>query len=55
MPIQGGWTYFNIPLGGARSINAVWTYENPHEAVAAIKNYLAFYADLVDVIERKAP
>jgi uncharacterized protein (DUF427 family) len=31
--------------------NAVWSYENPHPAMAAIKDYLAFYPDRVDAIE----
>jgi uncharacterized protein (DUF427 family) len=36
-----------------RSINAVWTYESPYTAVAAIRNYLAFYSDRVDAIEER--
>jgi uncharacterized protein (DUF427 family) len=39
-----------IPAGGDRSVNAVWTYENPFEAMARIKNYIAFYPDRVDEI-----
>jgi uncharacterized protein (DUF427 family) len=31
--------------------NAVWTYEKPYEAVADIKEYLAFYPTRVDAIE----
>ncbi len=53
-PYKGDCAYFTIPLGGDRSVNAVWTYENPHPAVAAIKNYLAFYPDRVDAIEETA-
>jgi len=29
----------------------VWTYERPHEAVAGIREYLAFYPSRVDAIE----
>jgi hypothetical protein len=36
-----------------RSTNAVWTYESPYAAVAAIRNYLAFYPDRVDTIEER--
>jgi uncharacterized protein (DUF427 family) len=28
----------------------VWTYENPFEAMAQIKDYVAFYPDRVDEI-----
>ncbi len=41
----------SIPIGGERSRNAVWTYENPHAAVAEIKGHLAFDPDRVDRIE----
>ncbi len=49
-PYKGDASYFSIPLGGARSANAIWTYEHPHDAVAAIKDHLAFYPDRVDSI-----
>ncbi len=44
---------YSIPLGGERSVNAVWTYEAPYAAVAAIKGYVAFYPDRVDAIEER--
>jgi uncharacterized protein (DUF427 family) len=50
-PYKGDCTYYSIPIGGSRSENAVWTYEKPHEAVAAIRDYLAFYPAGVDAIE----
>jgi hypothetical protein len=31
-------------------VNAVWTYEQPFEAVALIAGYIAFYPDRVDEI-----
>lgn len=49
-PYKGDASYYSIPLGGARSVNAVWTYEAPPPAVAQIKDYLAFYPDRVDEI-----
>jgi len=52
-PYKGTCVYFSIPGGGARSVNAIWSYQDPHDAVAAIKNYLAFYPDRVDAIEIK--
>jgi uncharacterized protein (DUF427 family) len=50
-PYKGDCAYFSIPVGGARSANAVWTYEVPFAAVAEIKDHLAFYPDRVDAIE----
>jgi uncharacterized protein (DUF427 family) len=50
-PYKGDCTYFSIPIGGTKSEYAVWTYENPYEAVADIKDYLAFYPTRVDGIE----
>jgi uncharacterized protein (DUF427 family) len=49
-PYKGECTYFSIPSGGARSANAVWSYEAPYEAVASIKDHLAFYPDRVDEV-----
>jgi uncharacterized protein (DUF427 family) len=53
-PYKGECAYYSIPTGGARSVNAVWTYEAPFAAVAAIKDHLAFYPDRVDAIEEQA-
>jgi uncharacterized protein (DUF427 family) len=50
-PYKGDCAYYSIPLGGERSVNAVWTYETPYPAVAAIKDHLAFYPARVDAIE----
>jgi uncharacterized protein (DUF427 family) len=50
-PYKGDAAYFSIPVGGERSIDAVWTYETPYPAVADIKDHLAFYPDRVDAIE----
>ena len=52
-PYKGDCSYFSIPLGGERSINAVWSYEAPYTAVTPIKDYLAFYAERVDAIEER--
>ena len=50
-PYKGDASYFSIPLGGERAIDAVWSYETPLAAVAGIKDHLAFYPDRVDAIE----
>jgi uncharacterized protein (DUF427 family) len=49
-PYKGDASYYSIPAGGDRSRNAVRTYEAPFEAMAQIKDYVAFYPDRVDVI-----
>ena len=50
-PYKGEASYYSIPALGERGVNAVWSYEEPHEAVAAIAGHLAFYTDRVDVTE----
>lgn len=50
-PYKGDCSYFSIPSGGEKAVNAVWSYEAPYEAVAAIKDHLAFYPNRVDSIE----
>ena len=52
-PYKGDCAYFSIPSGGERAINAVWSYEAPYDAVAAIRNHLASYPDRVDAIEER--
>ena len=50
-PYKGDCAYYSIPLGGERSVNAVWSYEAPYAAVSEIREYLAFYPDRVDGIQ----
>jgi uncharacterized protein (DUF427 family) len=52
-PYKGDCSYFSIPAGGERSVNAVWTYENPYPAVDSIKEYVAFYPSRVDAIDER--
>jgi len=52
-PYKGDCSYYSIPAGGDRSINAVWSYETPYPAAAKIKEHLAFYPDRVDAIEER--
>jgi uncharacterized protein (DUF427 family) len=53
-PYKGEAFYFSIPAGGERSVDAIWTYETPYDAVAEIKEHLAFYPDRIDAIEESA-
>ena len=50
-PYKGDAAYYSIPSGGQNSTNAVWTYEHPYDAVAEIKECLAFYPTRVDTID----
>jgi uncharacterized protein (DUF427 family) len=53
-PYKGDCAYYSIPMGGERSVNAVWTYEEPYAAVAAIRGHVAFYPDRIDGLEERA-
>jgi uncharacterized protein (DUF427 family) len=54
-PYKGDAAYYSLSVDGRTSENAVWTYETPYPAVAAIKDRLAFYPQRVDRIEEGAP
>ena len=47
-PFKGDASYYSLKGGGE---NAVWSYEQPYDEMAAIKGHLAFYSDKVDSIE----
>lgn len=47
-PYKGEASYFSLPTGDAGR-NGVWSYESPHDAVAEIKDHLAFYPDKVEI------
>jgi uncharacterized protein (DUF427 family) len=49
-PFKGDASYYSITVGGERSVDAIWTYENPYPAVSEIKDHVAFYPDRVDAI-----
>lgn len=51
-PYKGEAAYYHIRTAGGDLIeNAVWTYETPFPAVAAIKDALAVYTSKVDSID----
>lgn len=52
-PYKGDCCYYSIPIGGDKSVNAVWTYETPYPAVGQIQEYVAFYPTRVDAIEER--
>ena len=54
-PYKGDCSYYSVPAGGKKSVNGVWTYEDPYLAVAQIKGHVAFYPDRVDEIAEQLP
>ncbi|MEP9358623.1 DUF427 domain-containing protein [Sphingomonas sp. KR3-1] len=44
-PYKGDAAYYSVPGGE----NAVWSYESPYDAVAPIREHLAFYPDRVEI------
>ena len=53
-PYKGEASYYSIPLGGVKAADAVWEYRAPYDAVAPIKDHVAFYPDRVDAIDVEA-
>jgi uncharacterized protein (DUF427 family) len=49
-PYKGDCSYYTIPAGGKKSVNAVWSYGDPFPAVEQIRGHVAFYPDRVDEI-----
>jgi uncharacterized protein (DUF427 family) len=53
-PYKGDAAYYSLSVDGRTAENAVWTYETPYPAMAAIKAHLAFYPHRVDRIDEEA-
>jgi uncharacterized protein (DUF427 family) len=53
-PFKGRAKYFTLKSGADLDANAVWTYETPISTVEAIKEYLAFYPDKVEITRTPA-
>jgi uncharacterized protein (DUF427 family) len=50
-PYKGESSYYSLNAGDVKGENAVWTYEKPYDAVAPIKDHVAFYPNVVDSID----
>jgi uncharacterized protein (DUF427 family) len=50
-PYKGDASYWDVTAGGLRARDAVWSYEQPFDAVKDIAGRLAFYSNKVDAIE----
>lgn len=47
-PFKGDASYWSLRVGDRIEENAVWSYENPFDEVAGLKDYIAFYPDRVE-------
>jgi len=54
-PYKGYCNNYSIRIGGKKSVNAVWSYEDPFPAVAQIRGHVAFYPERVDEIAEQLP
>lgn len=54
-PYKGQAGYFDVRPLGDEGARAVWTYEQPFDAVAAIREHLAFYPDRVTITDEPFP
>ena len=54
-PYKGDCSYYSVPTGGKKSVNAVWSYEDPFPAVVQIGGHVAFYPERVDEIAEQLP
>ena len=50
-PWKGVANYFDLAVDGKESAGAAWTYREPSNAAARIKDYVAFYPRKVDSID----
>ena len=44
-PYKGDSSYYSVPAGGKKSVNAVWTYEDPYEEHRDLAERVAFWTD----------
>jgi uncharacterized protein (DUF427 family) len=54
-PYKGDCNYYSVPAGGKKTVNAVWSYEDPFPAVEEIRGHVAFYPERVDEIAEQFP
>jgi len=50
-PFKGEASYFSLRVGDHLEENAVWSYEDPFEQVAGLRDHVSFYPDRVDLEE----
>ena len=47
-PFKGEASYWTLRVGDRVEENVIWSYDNPFDEVAGLKDYVSFYADRVD-------
>jgi len=50
-PYKGDAAYFDVVALGDKGKNAVWTYEQPYAVAVEIAGHLAFYPNIVSLVE----
>jgi len=50
-PFKGDASYYTLVAGEGESVDAIWTYREPHPAVAEIANHVAFYPNKVTITQ----
>jgi uncharacterized protein (DUF427 family) len=48
-PFKGEASYYSVTAAGHTVDDAIWTYEHPYPAVAAIAGHVAFYPDKAEI------
>ena len=51
-PFKGEASYWTFRCGDSVAENVAWSYEAPFHQVARLKDYIAFYADRVELASR---
>lgn len=53
-PFKGHASYYSIRVGDRVAENAIWSYEDPYDQVAELKDCAAFYLDRIDSLTEDA-
>ncbi len=48
-PFKGEASYYTVTIPAGELENAIWTYNDPYDAVADIAGHVAFYTDRVEL------
>jgi uncharacterized protein (DUF427 family) len=48
-PYKGDASYYSVVTAGGTVDDAIWTYDEPYEAVSAIAGHVAFYPDKAEI------
>jgi uncharacterized protein (DUF427 family) len=54
-PYKGDCNYYSVLAGGKKSVNAVWSYEEPFPPVAHTRGHVAFYPERIEEIAEQLP